>query len=331
MSEVTAPQPLPVQPPAAPDNAASTATAALAPITAGISAAPAAAATAAAPVPPAAPLPLPAGKEPPVPASDLFHFDARFGLAGGTHPVNTDQAFTDANDKPGVVASQSVNMSVTHETAAGNTVSVLGGFDAREGSSPLDSAFRYKGSLGVGRVLDPLLKVGVEGKLYGSNPLHVTDGDPKDEPAGYRYGQIAVTADSKDKTAGGTTIDAHVDAGYRFGPGYTNRVNVAAQGTVTKQAGPVEIAVTGGVTGGVWTDRTPEGQPRRMDVLGNVGIKASTAVDDSSNVRVFATAGFDGRISDQDDGHGSKNYANFGAGLGVQVSLDGSSKQKPKR
>jgi hypothetical protein len=327
MGGVTAPQPLPVQPPAGTDNTAPTAPAAPAPIKAGISETPAAA-----PAPPAPPLPLPASKEPPVAASDLFHFDGSFGLAAGTHPVNTDQALTPANHEPGGVASQSVNMSVTHETAAGNTVTVLGGLRAREASLPLASAIAYTGSVRAGHVFDPLLKVGVEGKLYGSNPLHVRDGDPKDEPAGYRYGQIAVTADSKDKTADGAIIDAHVDAGYRFGPGYTNRVNVAAQGTVTKQAGPVEIAVTGGVTGGVWTDRTPEGQPRRMDVFGNLGVKvAPKALDDSGNIRVFATAGFDGRISDQDDGHGSKNYANFGAGLGIQVSLDGSSKPKPKR
>jgi hypothetical protein len=328
MGEVTAPQSLPVQPPAGPDNTAPAAPAPI--IKAGISEKPAAASPAAAPAPPAAPLPLPAGKEPPFPASD-FHADGSLGSAAGTHPVNTDEAFTDANHKPGVVFSEALNISVKHATAAGNTGAVVVGVDAREASLPLDSAIRYKGSLAVGHVFDPLLKVGVEGKLYGSNPLHVRDGDPKDEPAGYRYGQIAVTADSKDKTADGAIIDAHVDAGYRFGPGYTNRVNVAAQGTVTEQAGPVEIAVTGGVTGGVWTDRTPEGQPRRMDVLGNVGIKASTAVDDSGNIRVFATAGFDGRVSSQDDGRGSKNYGNFGAGLGIQVSVDGSSKSKPKR
>jgi hypothetical protein len=280
--------------------------------------------------PEAPPLPLPASNEPAVPAKDLFHFDGSFGLAAGTHPVNIDQTLAPVNHEPGVVASQAVNISLAHETSAGNTGAVVGGLRAREASLPLASAIAYSGSVRAGHVFDPLLKVGVEGKLYGSNPLHVRDGDPKDEPAGYRYGQIAVTADSKDKTADGA-IDAHVEAGYRLGPGYTNRVHVAAQGTVTEQAGPVEIAVTGGVTEGVWTDRTPEGQPRRMDVLGNLGIKASTAVNDSGNVRIFATAGVDGRISDQDDGHGSKNYANFGAGLGLQVNLDGSSKPKSKR
>jgi hypothetical protein len=270
--------------------------------------------------------PPPVGDEPHVAAKDLFHADGILGFAFGSHPVNTEQPLIPANDKPGVVASERVNISVTHTTTDGHFVIAAGGLNVRESSLPGASAVGYTGSATVGHDFDPLLQFGVVGTLHGSNPLDVKKGDPKDEPAGYRFAQIAATADSKDTLAGGGKIVAHAEAGYRFGPGYTNRVNVAAQGTVTEPVGPVQLKITGGATPAVWTDPTPKGQPRRLDVSGNLGVNASIPVGDSG-VRAFAEVGFDGRVSSQADGH---NYGNVGIGVGIQYSTDGSSNGKPR-
>ena len=278
----------------------------------------------------ASPAPLPVCKEPPVAASDLVaNANGSFAVAAGTHPVDTEQPLTDANHKPGVVASQSVNLSVTHKAAENhivNLVTVTGGLRARESTLPGASAVGYSGSATVGHDFGPLLQVGVAGTLYGSNPLHVNDGDPKGEPAGYRYGQVGVTMDSTEKLANGGSFTAHAGAGLRFGPGYTNRDNFDVRATLTEPAGPVELAITAGAVEAVWTDPTPQGQPRRLDVSGNLDVRASAPLGDTG-VRVFGAAGFDGRISSQDDGHGSRNYGNFGATVGVE--LRGSS-PKPK-
>jgi hypothetical protein len=281
----------------------------------------------------ASPAPLPVCKELPVPASDLVaNANGSFAVAAGSHPVDTEQPLTDANHKPGVVLSESVNLSVTHKGAENhivNLVTVAGGLRATEATLPGASAVGYSGSATVGHDFGPLLQLGVAGTLYGSNPLHVNDGDPKGEPAGYRFGQIAVTADSTEKLANGGSFAAHGEAAHRFGPGYTNRDNFAVRGTLTEPAGPVELAVTAGAVEAVWTDPTPQGLPRRLDVSGNLEVRASVPVGDSG-LRVFGSAGFDGRVSSQDDGHGSRNYGNFSAAGGLEYRGSSSPKHKPK-
>ncbi|GMO27651.1 hypothetical protein TM233_38540 [Bradyrhizobium sp. TM233] len=259
-----------------------------------------------------------------VSASEFFHLDGGLDFAAGTHPVNPEQALTPANHKPGIVASQSVNMSVAHK-GGNDTVSVVAGFKAREATLAGASAIGYSGSVKAARQVGPV-QVGVAGTLYGSNALHVQEDDAKGLPAGYRYGQVAVTVDSKHKLPDGGGIAVHAEAGYRAGPGLNNRVNLVAKGTLTEHVGPVTLEVTGAVIAGEWTDRTPQGLPRRQDALPSAEVKVLLPV--SEHVRVFAKVGGDGRYSNQDD-HGSRNYANFGGGVGIQFSQDGP-KSKPK-
>jgi hypothetical protein len=275
------------------------------------------------PAPQAAPpSPPPAGKEPPVSASD-FHLDGSLVFAGGSHPVNPDQTLSHDNDKPGVVASEAVNMSFRH-TTGGNTVAVAAGLTGREASLVNASAIGYTGSVKAGHMVGPV-QVGVEGKLSGSNLLHMRQGDPTDEPAGIRSGHIAVTGDLKQQLPDGGSVAVHAEAGYRAGPGLTNRVDAIAQATVTEHVGPVTLDVTGRVLAGEWTDRTPEGQPRRIDVLPSGEVKASLPVTD--HVSVVAKVGANGRYSNTDK-FVSRSFANVEVGAGVQFSLDGSVKPK---
>src|SRR6266699_1281912 len=278
------------------------------------------------PAPQEAPPPSPpAGKEPPVPVSDFIHVDGGLAFAGGSHPVNPDQTLSRDNNKPGVVASQAGNMSFTHANG-GNRVTVGAGFTARESSLVNASAIAYTGNVKVDHTIGPV-GVGVEGKLVGSNLPHMRPGDPTDEPTGIRFGHIAVTGDLQQHLPGVGSVAVHAEAGYRAGPGLTNRVDAVAQGRVTEHAGPVTLDFTGRVVAGKWTDRTPAGRPRRTDVLPSGEVKASIPVAD--HVSLFAKVGADGRDSNTDH-YVSRSYANLGGGVGIQFSEEGSVKPKPK-
>jgi hypothetical protein len=290
-----------------------------------------------APAPSEPPTPcLPDSKEPPVAAKDLIHadmggvevgrvqVDAGAFSAIGYHPVDVEQALTAANHKPGFVQVETANLSYTL-ASGGNAVSIAGSVRGREATLPGTSQVGYTGSTSVTHQVGPV-KVGVAATLHGINPLDVVEGDPKGKPAGYRYGQLAATADSKVPLTDGVGLTLHAEAGYRASPGLNSRVNTVGSATLTDQVGPVRIDLSAGVIAAEWTDRTPAGLPRRVDILPAAGVQASVRVAD--HVEVFGKVGVDGRESNEDTHAAPKNYANFGLGVGVQVSLDGAVKVK---
>jgi hypothetical protein len=274
---------------------------------------------------------LPDSKESPIAASELIqndanivHVDANFVAGGGSHPVDVEQALA-ANHKPGFVASQALNLGFTHLSGE-NAASITGSVKGREASIPGASQVGYTGIAGVTHDVG-FAKLGVAATMHGINALDVVKGDPIGEPAGYRYVQAAATGDSKVPLFDGAGLTLHAEAGYRASPGLNNRINTAGAATLTDQVGPARIDFSASVIAARWTDRVPAGEPQRIDVLPTAEIKASIPLSD--HVQAVIRAGVDGRKSNEDTHAAPKNYANFGAGVGVQVSLDGAVKIKP--
>jgi hypothetical protein len=332
MGGVTAPQPLPVQPPAGTDNTASTATAAPPPIKAGISATPAAAGPAAAAVPPAAPLPLPASNEPPVPLSNFldFHADVAAIVGEGSRPVNPD-ASTRLNQS-GHFSEQAGTGRV--DLHLGDTDVFAGaGLKSVEVSLPGASSVTARAEVGVGHPVGPL-NLGIKATAYGNYGLHVNHDDPEGHPPNYKYAEADFVVDGKVKLPHEVKGRFHAEIGRRIGEEGVNRYNPVVQVSAEKQVGPVTLQAQAAVTRAVWTDHSPKGLPQpRKDDLASGGVSASVPIDD--HFKFVAGVRARGRESNNNvhgaDGTNSKNYGDVEGFVGIQVSLDGSSKPKPKR
>jgi hypothetical protein len=323
MSGVTAPQQLPPQPLAgpdntAPDNTASTATAAPAPITAGISATPAAAGPAAAAVPPAAPLPLPASKEPAVPASDFVEGSVGFSVVGGasTRPVNIDRSAKP--DQSGHYSTQAVTGRVDFHLHATDLFAGAA-LKLSAVSVPGASSGTATAEVGVKHPVGPG-SVGVSVAGYDNVAVHVNRDDPKNFDPNYENLQAAVFGDIPMKLPHGFKLTGHGEGGFRDGKDDVKRLNSVAQVSAEKQVGPVTAQAKAAVTVGVWTHAHG-----RVDEIPSAEVSGSVPIAD--NLKFVLGVNARGRNSNTP----GRNLFDAGVFGAVQGNLPFSSKPKPKR